>query len=83
MHTTSSPSSTKLRCRAPWRLAGGLTSTIAALALLGGCSAVADSSTSDAGAGPETAAEAVDTEHDGTATDAPEPTATRACLLFA
>ena len=40
MRTTSLPSPAAIRRRSPWRPVGGLTSALAALALLGACGVV-------------------------------------------
>jgi hypothetical protein len=72
MRTPSLPSPTAIRRRPPWRLAGGLTSALAALALLGACGVVPDTSTDDPAATPEVAAEAADAEQVDTRSSAPE-----------
>ncbi len=64
MRTTSLPSLTTLRRRSPWRLAAGLSSTLAAFALLGACGVVPEPSTDDPAENPEVAAEASDVEQD-------------------
>lgn len=72
MRTITSPSSATHRRRSPGRLAGGLTSALAALMLLGACGVVTDPPAGDDEATPAVAAEAQATEDDkagtGTAT---------------
>lgn len=72
MRTTSLPSPTALRRRSPWRLAGGLTSALAVLALLGACGVVPDTSADDPAATSEVAAEAPDAEQVDAESGAPE-----------
>ena len=78
MRTTSLPSPTAIRRRSPWRPAGGLTSALAALALLGACGVVPEASTDEQAATPEVAAEASDAGPDDAGSGAPEPTGSTA-----
>ena len=72
MRTTSLPSPTALRRRSTWRLASGLTSALVALALLGACGVVPDTSADDPAATPEAAAEASEAEQVDAESGAPE-----------
>ena len=78
MRTTSLPSPTAIRRRSPWRPAGGLTSALAALALLGACGVVPEASTDEQAATPGVAAEASDAGPDDAGSGAPEPTGSAA-----
>ena len=78
MRTTSLPSPTAIRRRSPWRPAGGLTSALAALALLGACGVVPEASTDEQAATPEVAAEASDAGPDDAGSGAPAPTGSTA-----
>lgn len=78
MRTTSLPSPTELRRRSTRRLAGGLTSALAALTLLGACGVVPDASTGDQARTPEFAAEATDAEPDDTESSTAEGTGSTA-----
>ena len=74
MPTTSLPTPPAFRRRSPWRLAAGLTSTLAGLALLGACGVVPESPSDNPAEAPEVAAEASEAEQDETGSSSPAAT---------